>query len=477
MPVFKLLFLLTISFFQLSCDETTDKVSNNENNINNTTTTNNLNNSNNTNNTTDTTLEIPDWTEETHGKDTTPNYNEVFPSDGLHRFDITIAPEDWSEMQQDLEENIGDIQMGPGIDLGDYEPIFVPCNFKYKDRNWYKVGIRFKGNSSLVVSYNRGIGKLSFKLDFDEFEDTWPIIKNQRFYGFKQLNLGNGFDDKSMMHEHMASKLFRSFGIKMADTAFAAVYVDFGEGPVYFGLYTLVEEVDDTVIETKFESGGNLYKPENAGATFAENTFNPDDFEKKTNEEENDFSDVVALYEVLHSELRLSDPEAWRSSLENVFDTESFLKWLAANTVIQNWDSYGLMPHNYYLYNNPETGKLTWIPWDHNEAFTDGKQSGTLDLNLDEVGENYPLIRFLLDDSYYNNMYITMALDFAQNVFNPDLVQPQYDILKTIIESYATDEESPYTFTSSDNDFYNAVNDLKNHVEERYNLVSTAFAQ
>jgi spore coat protein CotH len=32
------------------------------------------------------------------------------------------------------------------------------------------------------------------------------------------------------------------------------------------------------------------------------------------------------------------------------------------------------MTHNFYLYNNPETGKLTWIPWDNNESFTDGKR-------------------------------------------------------------------------------------------------------
>ena len=43
----------------------------------------------------------------------------------------------------------------------------------------------------------QGILKLPFKLDFDEFEDDYPQIDNQRFYGFKKLSLKNNYDDQS----------------------------------------------------------------------------------------------------------------------------------------------------------------------------------------------------------------------------------------------------------------------------------------
>ena len=39
----------------------------------------------------------------------------------------------------------------------------------------------------------------------------------------------------------------------------------------------------------------------------------------------------------------------WRANLETVIDTNVFLKYLAVNTVVQNWDTYGRMTHNYYL--------------------------------------------------------------------------------------------------------------------------------
>ncbi len=55
------------------------------------------------------------------------------------------------------------------------------------------------------------------------------------------------------MHERVAADIFREAGIPSAHTAFYAVYLDYGTGPVYLGVYTGVEMIDDTVIETQFE--------------------------------------------------------------------------------------------------------------------------------------------------------------------------------------------------------------------------------
>ncbi|MGD8807508.1 MAG: CotH kinase family protein, partial [Chloroflexota bacterium] len=54
----------------------------------------------------------------------------------------------------------------------------------------------------------------------------------------------------------------------------------------------------------------------------------------------------------------------------------AFLKWLAISAIIQHWDAYGNMSHNYYLYDDPETGQLTWISWDNNMAMSAGIGSG-----------------------------------------------------------------------------------------------------
>jgi len=243
--------------------------------------------------------------------------------------------------------------------------------------------------------------KLSFKLDFDEFEDQYPQIDDQRFYGFKKLSLKNNYNDKSMLREKVATDIFREVGIASSHAAFYTVYLDHGYGPSYFGVYTMVEEVDDTVIDTQFsDNDGNLYKPDGDGASFAEGTFTEDVFVKKTNIDEADYSDIQSVFTALHVENRITDPEVWRTNLETVFDTDTFLKNLAVNTVIQNWDTYGRMTHNYFLYNNLDTEKLSWIPWDNNEALQLGNREGSLVLDFSDLSATeWPLIGYIYEDT------------------------------------------------------------------------------
>ena len=356
--------------------------------------------------------------------------------------------------------------------VDDYDPIWVPCSFNFNDTEWYHVGIRFKGNSSLQSAYRSGNNKLSFKLDFDEFEDDYPQIKNQRFYGFKQLNLNNNYNDPSLMREKVGADLFRQFGLASAQTAFCVVYVDHGEGPQYFGVYALIEEVDDTVLESQFiNDSGNLYKPDGDAASFALGTYDDSEMEKKNNEEEADYSDVLALYDVINSDTRTTDVEAWRIELSNIFDVDLFLKWLAANTTIQNWDTYGRMTHNYFLYNNPASNQLTWIPWDNNEAFQIGNQEGALSLRLNEVGSNWPLIRYIIDIDEYRETYDLYLEEFISEVFVPSEMSFVYEGYYQLLKEYAYAEENSYSFLNSDADFDNAVNTLKTHAQSRTDAV------
>ncbi|PKQ62299.1 hypothetical protein BZG02_13380 [Labilibaculum filiforme] len=414
----------------------------------------------------------PDWTDATHSKNADLDYSIVFNQNEVLRFDIKIDSDDWSDMQSDISSNLGSSSRPGQTSTSDFDPIWVPCSFNFNDTEWYHVGIRYKGNSSLQSAYQSGNKKLSFKLDFDEFEDDYPSIKNQRFYGFKQLNLNNNFDDSSLMREKVATDLFRQFGLAAAKTTFCVVYVDNGSGSKYYGVYTLVEEVDDTVLSTQFADGsGNLYKPDGDAASFANNTYDKDEMEKKTNEEEADYSDVKSLYTIINSSDRTSNTAAWKTSLESVFNVDGFLKWLAANTVIQNWDTYGNMTHNYYLYNDPSTSQLTWIPWDNNEALQYGKLSGSLSLSLNEVSSSWPLIRYLINDDEYKQVYEDYLLQFVNEVLIPANMSETYSTYYNLLKDYAYAEQSGYTYISYDSEFDQAVETLKTHAQTRYEAV------
>ncbi len=189
---------------------------------------------------------------------------------------------------------------------------------------------------------------------------------------------------------------------------------------------------------------------------------------KKTNEDDSDWSDIRGLFDVLHDDTRVTDAASWRTNLEAVFDTEAFLEYLAVNTVIQNWDTYGRMTHNYYLYNNPDTGKLTWINWDNNEALQQGKQGGSLALNFSDLESGqWPLIEFLYADEIYRAQYDAYVAEVIDGAFNTSTIQATYAAYASLIEPYATTEVAGFTFMRGSGDFQMAISELNQHASER----------
>lgn len=308
------------------------------------------------------------------------------------------------------------------VDLVPRTPAYVPAEIRVDGKVWQHAGIRYKGNSSLASSWRSGSPKLPLRLKFDEFEDVHPETQNQRYFGFQSLSLSNAQEDPTLIRSKLAKDAFKRAGLPTPASAFYRVYVDHGEGPEYRGLYTASElPQDDAFLETTFGADdGNLYKPSGVGARFEQ--YDEAGLEKENNEQVGDFSDVRSLHAALHADR--SDAAAWRSQLERVFNVQLFLRWLATNTVVQDWDSYGRMPHNYYLYANPEdAGRLTWIAWDQSYAMAGGGgfAGSPLSLSLSEVTAQWPLIRFLLDDEVYRTAYhgylgetIDQAFDAAQ---------------------------------------------------------------
>ncbi|OGN88762.1 MAG: hypothetical protein A2158_06355, partial [Chloroflexi bacterium RBG_13_46_14] len=488
---------------------------------------------------TETETERPDgWTEETHSNDADPNYEAVFPQEKVNQIVITIEPDDWNAMQTEMvelfgekgtgtarpgnirpgrflpddqlqgSENItpfrrpnldegvpdggGDIPQDPNagdlpgwIDMTSGNPSWVSATIEFNGLTWTHVGIRYKGNSSLTSAWRNGSLKIPFKLDFDEFEDDYPEIDNQRFYGFKQLSFSNAFADGTYMRDTLAADILDESGLIAAETAWYEVILDYGEGQVNLGLYTAIEVIDDTVIDRCFEDdSGNIYEGDGRGVSLSEGTLGQikDSFLKENNTEEADWSDIEDLYKVLHSENRVSDPEQWEKDLETIFDVDSFLKWLAISAIIQHWDTYGSMTHNFYLYNDPESGRLTWISWDHNQVLAGEGPTGNpggratagilpgrnLSLSRDEVTDQWPLIRYLLDDPVYYGKYLGYMQEALNEVFNPERLEEKCRDMSEVISTYLTDEEK--------DSFNSAVEELVYRIYERYQ-VTLAFLE
>jgi len=471
---------------------------------------------------------LTDWTEATHGK-TDPNYEMVFPQDKNNTLEITLTAENWAAIRADMKTRAGNDfgvggtqgggQMGGGVtpptggglptgggtpptgggfsptggggaagggalDIIPGDPIYVQSSVKFNGKEWYKVGFRLKGNSSLSQAWSAGIYKLPFKLQFDEYEDTNPEITDQRFYGFKEFSMSPGQGDASLMRDKVVSDLFRSAGVPAARTSFYKIYINFGDGLKYCGVYTMVEVIDDTMVKDQFgEDKGNIYKPESTFQSFLQANF-----EKKSNETAADWSDVQSVITALNATNRTSNAAAWRANLEKTFNVDHFLKVLAINNTIVNWDAYGAMAHNYYLYTPTATKKVTWIPWDFNLSMTsttaaaggNTQQQGAgvggmrgVSLEMTEVAASWPLIRYLADDATYYAKYKSYVKDFNENYFTTAKMNAIFDKNYNLISSSVMQEVAPYSYLSNTATFTSAITQLKAHAVTRNQAVAT----
>jgi len=449
------------------------------------------------------------WNDATHGSSTRPDYALLFDADVVHSLEIAIQSTDYAAMQSNLEELLGDSAFaggrpggpnggggpvpggvdgglpaggpggfqppgggsapgggdgqlppfgadagagfgpgGPGsgaIDILGEDPIYVPVEVRHDGHVWTRVGMRYKGNSSLAAS--GGEGKLPFRLDFDEYEDQHPEVDNQRFYGFDELTFASNWNDDSQLRECFATELLRDRGVPAARCAFYAVSIDVGDGPEYWGLYSMLEDPSDAMIDSQLGGGdGNLYKPDGSGADWTK--FDREGFVKKTNESAEDWSDVERAISALHADR--TDAAAWRRGLEATFDVERFLTWLAINTSMVNWDTYGSLAHNYYLYGSPQLGgRLQWVPWDHNLSMQSGgfgpggpgvatTQSAQAELFHENVGERWPLISLLLSDPVYVETYRDELQNAIGGLFAEGAGSERLRALHSLIAPYVT---------------------------------------
>ncbi|MCK4297601.1 MAG: CotH kinase family protein, partial [Candidatus Marinimicrobia bacterium] len=107
------------------------------------------------------------------------------------------------------------------------------------------VGLRLRGNTS------RYSQKKSFKLSFNTF------IPKRQFYDVEKLNLNGEHNDPSIIRSKLSWDLFQEIGMTASRAAHAAVYIN----NEYYGLYILVEHIDDEFLQDNFsDDSGNLWK-------------------------------------------------------------------------------------------------------------------------------------------------------------------------------------------------------------------------
>jgi spore coat protein CotH len=266
----------------------------------------------------------------------------VFDDTQVHELYLTFTQGDfWEQMLENYNNGLNE---------------YIPATFEFNSEVYDSVGVRFKGNASMV-SYPSN--KKPFKIKFDEY------VEDQEFYGISKLSLSNGFSDPSFLREKMMFDALNQF-IPSSRANFIKLFIN-GD---YWGLYTNVEQLDQKFIEKNFgnDECGNLFKGDPSGSLewLGED---PEQYylhyELKTNEEINDWSDLIHFIDILNN----TTIEELQDSLETVFHSHNFLFFNALNNFFVNLDSYICKGHNYYVYHRTDTDKFVHLPWDLNLSF------------------------------------------------------------------------------------------------------------
>src|SRR5207245_10084265 len=133
---------------------------------------------------------------------------------------------------------------------------YVHADLEFEGQNFKDVAVRYKGNGTFMQS--RGSLKRSLKVDLNKF------AKGQKLAGISKLNFHNNVTDASWMNEVLSHRLFRDAGVPAPRTSYARVYVTVPglHDDKYFGLYSLVEDVDNNFVAERFGTKkGALFKP------------------------------------------------------------------------------------------------------------------------------------------------------------------------------------------------------------------------
>ena len=149
---------------------------------------------------------------------------------------FTMNEEDWAYLQENASEES-----------------YVKADMWYDGELVPDIALRPKGNSSLASTISTGSIKYGLKADLNFFNAERSLD------GIKKLNFNNGFSDPTFMREILSYELFEQMGLPTPRASFVDVFIN----DIHLGLYTMVEQIDQTFLTRYFtDISGNLYKPE-----------------------------------------------------------------------------------------------------------------------------------------------------------------------------------------------------------------------
>ncbi len=301
-----------------------------------------------------------------------------------------------------------------------------------------KVGVRYSGEMSYFVS-SRGL-KRPLKIAFDKFSA-------QQFQGLSAVLFHAMPLDAAKAREALAYSVFRAAGVPAPRIAFAQVTltVPGKYDKEFVGLFTVVENVDSQFLVDRFGSDkGLMMKPFRVRGI----DFLGEDWERykgqyqPQREATKDQAKRVIDFALLVNQ---STDEAFKERIDSFINVDAFLRFLAANALVSNLDSFFAAGWNYTLYLDSKSNNFAFIPGDLENTFASLSFMGTPEQLMDlSLMKPYPgqnkLPDRLLAIKDVNDRYLKLLKELSTTAFTKDRLLKEAELIGKLTKEFREKE-------------------------------------
>ncbi len=383
----------------------------------------------------------------------------IRPDDGIlygdslvARIDILIDDSDITTLLTPGNENLN---------------IEYPADFIYTYGSEVKdtvlnVGFRLRGNTS------RTSDKKSFKVSFNSFEP------GKQYRGVEKLNLNGEHNDPSICRAKLGWDMMAYLEVPASRVNHVTLYIN----NEYKGIYLNIEHIDEEFIQKRFSSNyGDLFKclypadmvyKGDDPNLYKEEFWGRRAYALKTNTEEDDYSRLADLINVLNNTPLQEIP----CELEKILDIQNYLKFIAADIYMGNWDGHIINMNNFYLYYDTCEERFTMIPYDLDNIlgidwFGEDWSAQYIDQWENWIWDQRPLYQTVMSIPYFKAQVEFHLETLRSHYSQPDFQTYLFALRDTLKPYRSTDIYASLDYGFTEEDFHNNfIHGVGQHAEK-----------
>jgi len=354
--------------------------------------------------------------------------------------------------------NIGAIDMDPefklnfAIFLGGVEndDSVLSSDFKTKQATLeVEINNEVKSFKKVTFSLSGNLSRTRSKLNYN-----LKIRGKDELYGRKTFKLRSDDVEPTFLRSKIVSDIHNRLELPSISANYAELYVN----DQYMGFYILVDTLKTSWVEYVYgeKDTTSLFQCKDISSFLSEST--------SSNACENECEDdQTPDTEGWINLLKRLDKAHSAEDIEDIFDVDQFLYEMALEYLTAGWDHLVHNGHNYYMYKNVKTGKWEYLAYDFDldlgqnidriflSFITEDMPERIENFNRDYpnysiqewISSPFHLVEILiLNDPTRFNQILANVIEKA---FNPAVLFPHIDEIKSFIEPYVMKDKIPDT--------------------------------